>query len=119
MRVCQKTAACDLQCVASHAPVRHHLSSLKKLFKIQTILHNNNKKNYTPVCLCVLERKISTSWFERKKKKKQIVELYTHFKMVIYLLFTFVRVLEQHKLSKEQWEERIQVWHEEHHGMLR
>uniref|UniRef100_A0A673BI81 Ezrin-like n=1 Tax=Sphaeramia orbicularis TaxID=375764 RepID=A0A673BI81_9TELE len=29
------------------------------------------------------------------------------------------RVLEQHKLSKEQWEERIQVWHEEHRGMLK
>ncbi|XP_062407586.1 ezrin b [Sardina pilchardus] len=29
------------------------------------------------------------------------------------------RVLEQHKLSREQWEERIQVWHEEHRGMLR
>uniref|UniRef100_A0A8D0AGS0 Moesin a n=1 Tax=Sander lucioperca TaxID=283035 RepID=A0A8D0AGS0_SANLU len=24
------------------------------------------------------------------------------------------RVLDQHKLNKEQWEERIQVWHEEH-----
>uniref|UniRef100_A0A8C5H717 Radixin-like n=1 Tax=Gouania willdenowi TaxID=441366 RepID=A0A8C5H717_GOUWI len=29
------------------------------------------------------------------------------------------RVLAQHKLSKEQWEERIQVWHEEHNGMLK
>uniref|UniRef100_A0A671WU50 Ezrin a n=1 Tax=Sparus aurata TaxID=8175 RepID=A0A671WU50_SPAAU len=29
------------------------------------------------------------------------------------------RVLEQHKLSKEQWEERIQVWHEEHGAMLK
>uniref|UniRef100_A0A8C9TCY9 Moesin a n=1 Tax=Scleropages formosus TaxID=113540 RepID=A0A8C9TCY9_SCLFO len=29
------------------------------------------------------------------------------------------RVLEQHKFTKEQWEERIQVWHEEHKGMLR
>ncbi|XP_051951517.1 ezrin-like [Xyrauchen texanus] len=29
------------------------------------------------------------------------------------------RVLDQHKLSRDQWEERIQVWHEEHHGMLR
>uniref|UniRef100_A0AAY4BPZ5 FERM domain-containing protein n=1 Tax=Denticeps clupeoides TaxID=299321 RepID=A0AAY4BPZ5_9TELE len=29
------------------------------------------------------------------------------------------RVLEQHKLSKDQWEERIQVWHEEHQGMLK
>ncbi|XP_029966098.1 ezrin b [Salarias fasciatus] len=29
------------------------------------------------------------------------------------------RVLEQHKLSKEQWEERIQVWHEEHNGMMK
>ncbi|CAB1342702.1 unnamed protein product [Coregonus sp. 'balchen'] len=29
------------------------------------------------------------------------------------------KVLEQHKLSREQWEERIQVWHEEHRGMLK
>ncbi|XP_051908498.1 ezrin b [Hippocampus zosterae] len=29
------------------------------------------------------------------------------------------RVLDQHKLSQEQWEERIQVWHEEHRGMLK
>uniref|UniRef100_A0AAY4C967 FERM domain-containing protein n=1 Tax=Denticeps clupeoides TaxID=299321 RepID=A0AAY4C967_9TELE len=29
------------------------------------------------------------------------------------------RVLDQHKLSKEQWEERIQVWHEEHGGTLK
>ncbi|XP_037304994.1 ezrin b isoform X2 [Pungitius pungitius] len=29
------------------------------------------------------------------------------------------RVQEQHKLSREQWEERIQVWHEEHSGMLK
>nr|XP_049609875.1 radixin isoform X2 [Syngnathus scovelli] len=30
-----------------------------------------------------------------------------------------IRVLEQHKLTKEQWEDRIQTWHEEHKGMLR
>ncbi|XP_041809200.1 ezrin a [Chelmon rostratus] len=29
------------------------------------------------------------------------------------------RVLEQHKLSKDQWEERIQVWHEEHRSMMK
>uniref|UniRef100_A0A3B3Z6W8 FERM domain-containing protein n=1 Tax=Periophthalmus magnuspinnatus TaxID=409849 RepID=A0A3B3Z6W8_9GOBI len=29
------------------------------------------------------------------------------------------RVMEQHKLSKDQWEERIQVWHEEHRCMLK
>ncbi|XP_067373653.1 moesin-like [Channa argus] len=29
------------------------------------------------------------------------------------------RVLEQHKLNKNQWEERIQVWHQEHKGMPR
>uniref|UniRef100_A0A8C1PFS7 FERM domain-containing protein n=1 Tax=Cyprinus carpio TaxID=7962 RepID=A0A8C1PFS7_CYPCA len=29
------------------------------------------------------------------------------------------RVLEQHKLTKEQWEDRIQTWHGEHRGMLR
>ncbi|XP_070697966.1 ezrin a [Pempheris klunzingeri] len=29
------------------------------------------------------------------------------------------RVLDQHKLSKEQWEERIQIWHAEHRSMLK
>uniref|UniRef100_A0A8C5I0E9 Radixin-like n=1 Tax=Gouania willdenowi TaxID=441366 RepID=A0A8C5I0E9_GOUWI len=29
------------------------------------------------------------------------------------------RVLEQHKLTKDQWEDRIQTWHEEHRGILR
>uniref|UniRef100_A0A8C2ZXU3 FERM domain-containing protein n=1 Tax=Cyclopterus lumpus TaxID=8103 RepID=A0A8C2ZXU3_CYCLU len=29
------------------------------------------------------------------------------------------RVLEQHKLNRNQWEERIQVWHQEHKGLLR
>uniref|UniRef100_A0AAY5ED00 FERM domain-containing protein n=1 Tax=Electrophorus electricus TaxID=8005 RepID=A0AAY5ED00_ELEEL len=29
------------------------------------------------------------------------------------------RVLDQHKLSKDQWEDRIQVWHEEHRGTLK
>ncbi|XP_060919669.1 ezrin a [Labrus mixtus] len=29
------------------------------------------------------------------------------------------RVLEQHKLTKDQWEERIQVWHEEHRYMMK
>ncbi|XP_035983855.1 radixin isoform X1 [Fundulus heteroclitus] len=29
------------------------------------------------------------------------------------------RVLEQHKLTKEQWEDRIQTWQEEHRGMSR
>ncbi|XP_026085263.1 radixin-like isoform X2 [Carassius auratus] len=29
------------------------------------------------------------------------------------------RVLDQHELSEEQWEERIQIWHEEHRGMLK
>ncbi|XP_034531687.1 ezrin a [Notolabrus celidotus] len=29
------------------------------------------------------------------------------------------RVLDQHKLSKDQWEERIQIWHEEHRYMIK
>ncbi|XP_063039787.1 ezrin a [Engraulis encrasicolus] len=29
------------------------------------------------------------------------------------------RVLDQHKLTKDQWEERIQIWHTEHRGMMR
>ncbi|XP_037617811.1 radixin-like isoform X3 [Sebastes umbrosus] len=32
---------------------------------------------------------------------------------------SLTRVLEQHKLTKEQWEDRIQTWHEEHRTMLR
>ncbi|XP_055005038.1 moesin a isoform X2 [Boleophthalmus pectinirostris] len=32
---------------------------------------------------------------------------------------SLTKVLDQHKLNKEQWEERIQVWHEEHKSMLR
>ncbi|XP_032881288.1 ezrin isoform X2 [Amblyraja radiata] len=28
-------------------------------------------------------------------------------------------VVGQHKFSQEQWEERIQIWHEEHRGMLK
>lgn len=36
------------------------------------------------------------------------------------VLFTDnTRVLEQHKLNKNQWENRIQVWHQEHKGLLR
>lgn len=33
------------------------------------------------------------------------------------LIFCVFRVLDQHKLTKEQWEERIQIWHEEHRGI--
>nr|KAF6505028.1 ezrin [Rousettus aegyptiacus] len=29
------------------------------------------------------------------------------------------RVMDQHKLSRDQWEDRIQVWHAEHRGMLK
>uniref|UniRef100_A0A6I8QWY5 Ezrin n=1 Tax=Xenopus tropicalis TaxID=8364 RepID=A0A6I8QWY5_XENTR len=29
------------------------------------------------------------------------------------------RVLDQHNLSRDQWEERIEVWHSEHRGMLK
>ncbi|XP_056138807.1 moesin-like isoform X1 [Lampris incognitus] len=32
---------------------------------------------------------------------------------------SLTRVLEQHKLNKDQWEQRIQVWHQEHKGVLR
>jgi len=39
--------------------------------------------------------------------------------MQVILIFYVYRVLDQHKLSKEQWEERIQIWHEEHRGILK
>jgi len=34
-------------------------------------------------------------------------------------LVLFNRVMDQHNLTREQWEERISTWHAEHHGMLR
>ena len=27
--------------------------------------------------------------------------------------------MDQHKLTRDQWEDHIQVWHAEHHGMLK
>nr|XP_037857092.1 ezrin isoform X2 [Chlorocebus sabaeus] len=30
-----------------------------------------------------------------------------------------IRVMDQHKLTRDQWEDRIQVWHAEHRGMLK
>ncbi|XP_062855804.1 moesin b isoform X1 [Trichomycterus rosablanca] len=32
---------------------------------------------------------------------------------------SLTRVLEQHMMAKEQWEERIQQWHQQHRGLLR
>ena len=38
---------------------------------------------------------------------------------VIMMYTVCFRVLDQHKMSKEQWEERIVTWYQEHRGMLR
>lgn len=38
---------------------------------------------------------------------------------VLHLSFPKPRVMDQHKLSRDQWEDRIQVWHAEHRGMLK
>lgn len=53
-----------------------------------------------------------------------VVLLFSLLTLVLCLLCPFLlgmscRVLEQHKLTKEQWEDRIQTWHEEHRSMLR
>lgn len=40
-------------------------------------------------------------------------------KLLLYILIPSSRVLEQHKLTKEQWEDRIRVWHEQHKRMIR
>lgn len=52
--------------------------------------------------------------FTCKSEKKWKWKLFS----VCNWLFS-TRVLEQHKLNKDQWEERIRVWHDEHKGMLR
>lgn len=38
---------------------------------------------------------------------------------VLCSLLLYRRVMDQHKLTRDQWEDRIQVWHAEHRGMLR
>jgi hypothetical protein len=38
--------------------------------------------------------------------------------LYLFMLFHF-RVMDQHNLTREQWEERISTWHAEHGGMLR
>lgn len=41
------------------------------------------------------------------------------FEISMFFSFALRRVMEQHKLSRDQWEERIQVWHEEHGGTIK
>lgn len=41
------------------------------------------------------------------------------FTVCVFLIDFLCRVYEQHKMSKEQWEERIQTWHAEHGSMAR
>ena len=35
------------------------------------------------------------------------------------IFYYFYRVVEQHRLTREQWEERIVNWYAEHKGMIR
>lgn len=58
--------------------------------------------------------KVPQASFHMKNRKYWILKLSSVFDWLIS-----TRVLEQHKLNKDQWEERIKVWHEEHKGMLR
>lgn len=58
--------------------------------------------------------------YEYKPKKFTLIPVPVAWILILTVLFTDkTRVLEQHKLNNNQWEERIQVWHEEHKGMLR
>ena len=55
-----------------------------------------------------------------RKKLPTVVDAVPNVNMcmiIVYLLY--FRVLDQHKMSKEQWEERIVTWYQEHKGMLR
>lgn len=67
------------------------------------LLHNNKVHNVIPepkiTLLCLLA--YTSSW------------------SLLCSSLSLCRVMEQHKLSREQWEERIQVWHEEHSGTLK
>lgn len=69
---------------------------------------------------CLNTPKIHQSWLQMKIESIIDQPNVRLFCLLVYacnwslLLSSFCRVLEQHKLSREQWEERIQVWHEEH-----
>lgn len=54
-----------------------------------------------------------------EKQKQWLLDLKCLVFRLNFVGFLPLRVLEQHRLSKEQWEDRIQVWHEEHGTMLK
>lgn len=54
--------------------------------------------------------------FKRLKRLQVLLKLKCLF---FFFFFALRRVMEQHKLSRDQWEERIQVWHEEHGGTIK
>lgn len=53
----------------------------------------------------------------RLKQRSPSVDTAEH--PILLIPVSLYRVMDQHKLSREQWEERIQVWHAEHSGMLK
>lgn len=57
-------------------------------------------------------------YFLKKTQQQCLLDL-NLIELSYFVGFLALRVLEQHRLSKEQWEDRIQVWHEEHGTMLK
>ena len=45
--------------------------------------------------------------------------IFQFFSCLVFFFSLFFRVMDQHNLTREQWEERISTWHAEHQGMLR
>ena len=76
-----------------------------------------NCNNFPEIGLGLILEKIFT-----KKKKKNACDSCnvligpTALTIIFWLCF---RVFDQHKMSKEQWEERITNWYAEHKGMMR
>lgn len=89
------------------------------LFKpnMVTTAKTHTSQGTLPTTGCCLRGKRTKTWWQLTFPMISVMYFVRPLKWMVSLLV--FRVLEQHKLTKEQWEDRIQTWHEEHRGMLR
>ncbi len=92
-------------------------SSNNGFWRIYYCLYKHSFTTRTMVKLISVENTVVNLWLPWFICRKTMVNVLNG--RCVDLTFCVFRVLDQHKLSKEQWEERIQIWHEEHRGILK
>ena len=62
-------------------------------------------------------------YYECYMRHKQVQQMWFECYVMLHYLYVFTdmiyRVLDQHQLGKDQWEERIVNWYSEHKGLMR